>query len=91
MIKVCGKTCCYCGNKLYVKELTLDHVMPREKGGSNRVANMLFACRKCNSVKGAKNIGKFIIDEYTSGEELAPWFISIIENKSGRNLLKALL
>ena len=90
LIKVFGKVCCYCGVKLYVKELTLDHVMPREKGGSNRVANMLFSCRKCNSMKGAKNIGQFIIDEYTAGEELAPWFISVLENKTGRNLLKAL-
>lgn len=31
LIKVFGKVCCYCGIKLYVKELTLDHVMPREK------------------------------------------------------------
>lgn len=90
LIKVFGKVCCYCGNKLYVKELTLDHVMPREKGGSNRLANMLFSCRKCNSIKGAKNIGQFIIEEYTAGEDLAPWFISILENKTGRNLLKAL-
>ena len=90
LIKVFGKVCCYCGNKLYVKELTLDHVMPREKGGSNRVANILFSCRKCNSMKGTKNIGQFIIDEYTAGEELAPWFISVLENKTGRNLLKAL-
>jgi hypothetical protein len=90
LIKVFGKVCCYCGLKLFVKELTLDHVMPREKGGSNRVANILFSCRKCNSMKGAKNIGKFIIDEYTAGEDLAPWFISVLENKTGRNLLKAL-
>jgi hypothetical protein len=41
--------CAYCGNE---KNLTLDHITPRSKGGSDRVTNVLCACNKCNHSKG---------------------------------------
>lgn len=42
--------CVYCGedNK---KLLTLDHVIPRSKGGSNSWENLVTACKKCNGEK----------------------------------------
>jgi 5-methylcytosine-specific restriction endonuclease McrA len=42
-------TCQYCGN---TKHLTLDHVIPRSKGGTHTWDNVLTACEKCNSCKG---------------------------------------
>jgi hypothetical protein len=44
-------TCQYCGNK---KNLTLDHVMPRSRGGKNSWTNMVTCCSRCNSKKGNK-------------------------------------
>lgn len=43
------KRCQYCGEK---GELTLDHVVPRSKGGPSNWANLITACRPCNSRKG---------------------------------------
>lgn len=41
--------CAYCGSE---KNLTLDHITPRSKGGSDRVTNVLCACQECNISKG---------------------------------------
>jgi len=43
-----GHTCQYCGSK---KRLTLDHVMPRSKGGQHSWDNVVAACAPCNSYK----------------------------------------
>lgn len=34
------------------KSLTLDHVIPRSKGGTDEPSNLKTACRMCNSLKG---------------------------------------
>ncbi|HBB30616.1 MAG TPA: HNH endonuclease [Cyanobacteria bacterium UBA9273] len=41
--------CQYCGS---TKQLTLDHVIPRSKGGTHTWDNVITACEKCNSCKG---------------------------------------
>lgn len=42
-------TCQYCGSG---KHLTLDHVIPRSKGGQHTWNNVVAACVRCNSRKG---------------------------------------
>jgi len=41
--------CVYCGSK---KELTLDHVIPKSRGGTNEWTNLVTSCFKCNLRKG---------------------------------------
>ena len=44
------KFCCqYCGKS---KDLTLDHVLPRARGGKSAWTNLVTACKRCNTVKG---------------------------------------
>lgn len=47
-------TCTYCRSKLTAKELTLDHVMPRSRGGASDWANLVACCYACNNRKGNK-------------------------------------
>lgn len=42
-------TCQYCGS---ADDLTLDHVMPRSRGGRHGWDNVTTACRACNQRKG---------------------------------------
>lgn len=42
-------SCQYCGA---VKDLTLDHVTPRSKGGRSSWNNLVTACKRCNTKKG---------------------------------------
>ncbi len=44
-----GNKCVYCGHH---KDLTLDHVMPKSRGGKTNWDNLVTACKKCNSRKG---------------------------------------
>ncbi|MFN3198745.1 MAG: HNH endonuclease [Bradymonadia bacterium] len=46
-----GGRCQYCGVKLTVREATLDHVMPRSRGGGGTWDNLVIACRPCNQFK----------------------------------------
>ncbi len=42
--------CQYCGEKRY--DLTIDHIVPRSKGGEDSWDNVVAACLKCNVKKG---------------------------------------
>ena len=44
--------CQYCGEKKAAGELTLDHIMPRSRGGDNSPVNIVTACVSCNNRKG---------------------------------------
>jgi len=47
-----GYECGYCGSK---KNLTIDHIIPRSKGGENTWKNMVTCCNKCNNLKDDKS------------------------------------
>ena len=47
-------TCQYCGVKPDRSELTIDHVLPRSRGGKTSWDNVVTACRRCNARKGNK-------------------------------------
>jgi 5-methylcytosine-specific restriction endonuclease McrA len=50
--------CAYCDAKDV--PLELDHVHPRSKLGSNRVSNLVAACKPCNQRKGNQDIHEFL-------------------------------
>jgi 5-methylcytosine-specific restriction endonuclease McrA len=43
--------CQYCGEKKTAGELTLDHILPRSRGGDNSPVNIVTACLQCNNRK----------------------------------------
>ena len=45
-----GYTCQYCGDRRH--DLTIDHIVPRSKGGTDSWENVVAACLKCNVKKG---------------------------------------
>jgi 5-methylcytosine-specific restriction endonuclease McrA len=45
-------TCQYCGVLLASGDLTLDHVIPRSRGGSSTWENLVACCHPCNRRKG---------------------------------------
>jgi hypothetical protein len=48
--------CWYCGRDFSLLKRTLDHVVPRSKGGSNDPKNLVFACEPCNSDKASMRL-----------------------------------
>jgi 5-methylcytosine-specific restriction endonuclease McrA len=47
-----GYACQYCGRQ--TNDLTLDHVVPRHRGGTHTWDNLVTACKACNHRKGGK-------------------------------------
>lgn len=44
--------CFYCGCALTWDEKTIDHVIPKSKGGPHRAWNLVISCLECNKTKG---------------------------------------
>jgi HNH endonuclease len=47
------RACCYCGA---ADALTADHIIPRARGGPHAGENLIWACRPCNTAKGAADV-----------------------------------
>jgi len=47
-------TCQYCGHKSPANELTMDHVIPRSRGGGSSWENLVTSCIRCNNRKGSQ-------------------------------------
>jgi 5-methylcytosine-specific restriction endonuclease McrA len=50
--------CQYCGARPPRKDLTVDHVLPRSRGGQTTWENVVIACKPCNSRKGNRTPGE---------------------------------
>jgi 5-methylcytosine-specific restriction endonuclease McrA len=46
--------CQYCGRRPNVRDLNLDHVLPRCRGGGDSWENLVVSCRQCNLRKGRR-------------------------------------
>lgn len=47
-----GGKCAYCDEPIELHFATLDHVIPRVRGGSDEIDNLVVACKSCNLLKG---------------------------------------
>ena len=52
--KIYEFTCQYCLNKFSLKDLTIDHILPKSKGGQDVHENRTLSCQPCNTRKGSK-------------------------------------
>lgn len=65
-----GNACVYCGFKFEPPRVegdlligpapTVDHLLPRSRGGKNTVENLVTACWSCNSTKRNKTADEFL-------------------------------
>lgn len=57
--------CWYCGKDLsdaqngFFTRITVDHVVPRSKGGSDAVNNLVLSCPRCNLLKNDLSLDEF--------------------------------
>jgi len=49
--------CVFCGSR---EELQMDHLIPRNRGGSDSADNMVWSCRACNISRGEKGIFEWL-------------------------------
>lgn len=51
------RTCAYCGTTDV--PFQVEHIVPRARGGTNRVSNLTLACAPCNTAKGTQTAAEF--------------------------------
>ena len=62
-------TCQYCGETSQNTKLTIDHIMPYNKGGKTIEDNLITACEECNIGKWNTTIDKNTIPRFTKDNE----------------------
>ncbi len=59
-----GGRCAYCGWILSFAVFTIDHILPKNLGGTDKLDNLFPSCRTCNHLKRNNRLEKFR-DEFT--------------------------
>jgi len=54
-----GKNCWYCGDILSKETLSIDHCIPRAKGGTDDESNLVPCCMACNMSKNNQSLEEF--------------------------------
>ncbi len=51
-----SQICYWCGRYQTESEITLDHLVPLSKNGSDSIENLVLSCSSCNSFRGSSSI-----------------------------------
>lgn len=76
--------CCHCTKDLRVNQFTLEHLLPRSKGGRYELDNLLPACGDCNSSRGNAEDLRPIYSEFIKHRTDMALCVGIIRQKVGR-------
>ena len=58
--------CIGCKNHYNLKDLEVDHIIPRSKGGTDHKHNLQLLCGNCNRKKGNRSQSEFLEDLHTT-------------------------
>lgn len=81
-----GFQCRYCGIPITRSTVSLDHIVPKSKGGSKFSDDNLGAsCSQCNKIKGSLSVAEFLDKAATKAREYkarSDYYLSIIQHAS---------
>ena len=83
-----GLACCYCGQSIEDgTKLTLDHLKPYSKGGSNDATNLVTCCAICNSKRGNRTVKAFAAGvAHYAGQPTTETILAFIKTTTRRKL-----
>jgi len=84
-----GLSCAYCGDGIEQgASLTLDHVKPARKRGSNSERNLVTACARCNMAKAKRPLVEFAaaVASYVDHEVTAEQIVDYVNSQTRRAL-----
>ena len=73
LMKKHNRRCVYCEREVFMKKppyATIDHVIPKSKGGKDVVANRVLACHSCNFMKSNTSKEDFLKELYLLTEAI---------------------
>ena len=77
--------CAYCESTEY---LTIDHIVPQSKGGSDFITNVLCCCRRCNNSKSHINWIEWYSSQDFFTEERYDVILKWMKPQTNSNLYK---
>jgi len=80
-------TCQYCGRQ--VNDLTIDHVIPRSRGGQHTWENLVSACKPCNHRKGGKTLSEAKMTLRQQPYEPSPGVYYTIQRRLDSDIIEA--
>ena len=54
------RCCIYCGIHASKAKMEIEHVVPRSRGGTNSLNNLVLSCHACNQAKGSQDIQTYL-------------------------------
>jgi 5-methylcytosine-specific restriction endonuclease McrA len=83
--------CAYCHQQATpTNKWEIDHILPRSRGGSDRVSNLVLSCHHCNSKKGDRTAEEFGYPE-VQAQARAPLKDAATINSTRRGMLQCIL
>lgn len=67
LLRIYPDHCYFCGCEFTPagnRQRTFDHLVPKSKGGADRVRNLVLACCACNRKKGDKTAEEFVASQW---------------------------
>jgi 5-methylcytosine-specific restriction endonuclease McrA len=64
-----GAACVWCGREPWQRDLTLEHLLPRSRGGHATPENLTPACRPCNRARRSKPAAAYARELIAAGRE----------------------
>ena len=77
-----GHRCQYCTRTFPASQLSMDHVMPRSRGGDNSWENVVCCCLKCNVSKGGRTPkeARMTLMRKPTKPKFSPWLVNKLNN-----------
>src|SRR5829696_5776414 len=64
-----GPCCVWCGAEPWRRDLTMEHVLPRSRGGRTEDENLVVACRRCNKARRSRPVVAYVREVIGVGRE----------------------
>lgn len=64
-----AQRCVWCGGLAWQRDLTVEHLLPKARGGRGLPENLAVACRRCNRRRGAKPVVAYVRERLDAGEK----------------------
>lgn len=77
-----GYRCQYCRKSFAANQLSMDHVMPRSRGGETSWQNVVCCCLRCNVKKGGRTPkeARMSLLKKPARPKVSPWLVRKLDN-----------
>jgi HNH endonuclease len=64
-----GAACVWCGRAPWREDLSVEHLLPRSRGGRGGPENLAVACRRCNRARRSRAVAAYVRAQLAAGHQ----------------------